>query len=160
MAPLGVERAGKPLGCRPGARYVGQSHIGVRPRLESGSWPAGIQPPPEGSLDWESLVSLVDILEAHTRVANEYKYWAPETWYGPNSDPGSHPLKVGFLRDLLDDYGATGSFGSGQDWWPSDRAWLIYTDWDLSITIVHGSGSLLEYLLADPTLETARMEPM
>ena len=131
-----------------------------RPKLESGSWPVGIQPPAEGSLDWEALVRLVAVLDPFTGSQLVFAYSAPDAWYGPHRETGSPPLTVGPLRSLLDLYRGPGSFGSGQNWWPADHSWLVYTDWDLTYTVVQGTAKLAASLLDDAELETARLDPL
>ncbi len=131
-----------------------------RPHLVSGSWPIGIQPPPEGSLDWESLVRLVDLLGPSTGGQSVYNYSAPGAWYGPHSDSGSPPLAEGPLLSMLDLYREPESFGSGQNWWPADRSWLVHTDWDVSYSVIQGPSALLNGLLDDSVLETVRLDPL
>ena len=62
----------------------------------------------------------------------------------------------------LDD-GELSQFGNGQDmwfigtpsnFWPSDRSWFVYTDWDLWGTKVSGPAVLINAIRSDPNLET------
>ncbi|MET3367376.1 UNVERIFIED_CONTAM: hypothetical protein ABIE34_000597 [Jeotgalibacillus campisalis] len=39
-------------------------------------------------------------------------------------------------------------------WWPEDRAWVVWTDWDLLGSKVFGSKKLIETLRSHPDLET------
>ena len=43
--------------------------------------------------------------------------------------------------------------------WPDDRAWCVATEIDLDSTYVGGSEALAQALLAEPRLETGRVEP-
>jgi hypothetical protein len=43
--------------------------------------------------------------------------------------------------------------------WPEDHAWCVASEVDLSCTLVAGSELLAETLMADPRLETWRVEP-
>jgi hypothetical protein len=61
---------------------------------------------------------------------------------------------VGDLRDvgeLAIHRGMTPS-----NFWPADRSWLVYTDWDLMATRVGGCRELIAALDADGELETLR----
>lgn len=42
-------------------------------------------------------------------------------------------------------------------WWPTDRAWCVCTDWDLCFTVVGGSESGIDRLLADSEIEGFRV---
>jgi hypothetical protein len=46
-----------------------------------------------------------------------------------------------------------GDSSSPNLWWPEDRAWIVVTEIDYAWTYVGGSGSLVERLLANETLE-------
>jgi hypothetical protein len=43
-------------------------------------------------------------------------------------------------------------------WWPPDRSWLVYTDYDCTTTVVAGAAQLVEALEADPEMETVRLK--
>jgi hypothetical protein len=38
-------------------------------------------------------------------------------------------------------------------WWPDDRSWCVGSSMDIDSTVVGGSASLIEDVLADPRLE-------
>lgn len=44
-------------------------------------------------------------------------------------------------------------------WWPADRSWLVATDIDGYLTFVGGSHAAVEAVLADPALDTVRVQP-
>ncbi len=46
--------------------------------------------------------------------------------------------------------------GTPSNFWPEDRSWLVYTNWDLLATKVSGPVSLVERLELEPALETLR----
>lgn len=125
------------------SRYAFQS---VR---RDGSWPASIQPPTEGSLDWDSFRALAAVLR---------EFSGPETvvyahWCEPITSD-EFTVFEGQLADLE----ALGwlPFGSSpSNIWPADRSWVLYTDWDLWGTKVTGPSELLARLEADELLETA-----
>lgn len=45
-------------------------------------------------------------------------------------------------------------------WWPEDRAWVVWTDWDLLGSKVFGSRNLIEKLRRHPDLETLDWFPV
>lgn len=123
-------------------------------QLKSGSWPAGILPPPAGSLDSETHAALVRVLKSHTGEQDVFNYSAPGSWYGPNAEDGVPPLAVGPLESMLDLYQDSLHSGSGQNWWPADHSWLVYTDWDLTHTIVLGSDEVTSAVASEPAIES------
>jgi hypothetical protein len=123
-------------------------------RLKSGSWPAGILPPPAGSLDSETHAALLGILKPYTGEQDVFNYSAPASWYGPHAGDGSPPLAVGPIESMLDLYQDSLHSGSGQNWWPADHSWLVYTDWDLTHTIVLGSNDAISAVINEPTIES------
>lgn len=126
------------------------------PRLDSGSWPVSIQPPTEGSLDWESYERLMAITGRATASDAIYVYSTVLQWYG---DTGlAHPLLEATADELLDNYASSPAAGSGQNWWPADRSWLVYTDYDLSTTNVLGTEDLIAEIVSDEFLETVHID--
>lgn len=120
-----------------------------------GSWPVAIEPPPEGSLDQESMEALFSVLVEHDTVrgAGEvFAYWAAI----PASDFDARHLwrgDLGEVGSLLDEMG--GPYPSSPtNLWASDRTWFVCTDWDLSGTKVSGPESPIEQIKSSPTLET------
>lgn len=121
-----------------------------------GSWPVSIVPPPEGSLDEESLAALINVLATGSSNGLEtecYAYYAPL----PAGDFDTPHLWQGPLRsipELIDDLG--GAYpSSATNFWPADRSWFIWSDWDLLGTKVSGSPELVTAVKANSTLETA-----
>ncbi|MBL0888921.1 hypothetical protein [Myceligenerans indicum] len=43
---------------------------------------------------------------------------------------------------------------SPSNWWPADRSWFVWTDYDLTATRVSGPRSLIQQVRAHPALET------
>ncbi|AYY11846.1 hypothetical protein EF847_03040 [Actinobacteria bacterium YIM 96077] len=119
------------------------------------TWPVSIAPPPEGSLDGESLETLVESLAGHSpqgaRTECIFLYASlpagdfenPHVWRGP----------LGATGDLLEHHGGPYSF-TPTNIWPHDRSWFVWTDYDLSGTKVSGSRHLIQTLDAAPALET------
>lgn len=129
-----------------------------RPRIlptSASSWPACILPPPEGSLDEESLTALIAVLARHTSpdtLRDSVAYYSPVTFLQEGAT-----VFVGDLSDVPEVIASQmGSKFAPNNMWPSDRSWLSYTDCDLSATRVNGSQLLVDAICADPTLETVR----
>ncbi|HEV3379947.1 MAG TPA: hypothetical protein VG142_03015 [Trebonia sp.] len=124
----------------------------------SGSWPASIYPPPEGSLDEVSLDTLLHVLADHSADGADtacYAFYAPVA----TSDFNHPTLLTGPLRavrDLVE--------GERPPWlrvqstpsnfWPHDRSWFAWTDWDLWGTKISGSTGIIDAIQAAPELET------
>ena len=113
------------------------------------AWPADVLPPPEGSLDEASLAAL---LRNVVRPSN------PDgcAYFGAVTAGVFDELVVyaGDLRDVGELAVRRGMTPS--NFWPDDRSWLVYTDWDLMATRVGGSRELIAALAADGELETMR----
>ncbi|MCP3973627.1 MAG: hypothetical protein GY720_03960 [bacterium] len=121
--------------------------------LRDGSWPVSIHPPTEGSLDWDSLEHLVAVVRRHTSSPKLYRMSTWQIWL---DDPFPNAIWHGTPDELLSAYE---EYGSGANWWPEDHSWLVYTDYDLTTTIVQGSDGLISELTNDPYLETVELEP-
>ncbi|QSB04208.1 hypothetical protein [Natronoglycomyces albus] len=114
-----------------------------------GSWPASIQPPTEGSLDWESFRALAAVLcEFSGPETVVYAHWCDAI------TAEEFTVFEGRLADL-EALRLLPFSSSPSNIWPADRSWLLYTDWDLWGTKVTGPAELLARLEADDFLETA-----
>nr|WTA70121.1 hypothetical protein OHB51_13625 [Micromonospora sp. NBC_00855] len=119
------------------------------------SWPVAVQPPPEGSLDEESLDALLDTLSrcsidgpgtdcvAFYASLPAGDFDNPHVWRGPLSA----------VPELLEERGGSYAF-SATNLWPTDRSWFVWTDYDLLATKVSGAGPLVEAVKSHPALET------
>ena len=82
-------------------------------------------------------------LGALIRVSRPLLYRAPITLYRDVQDAAD--------RDL----GGVGELQPGPEFvWPTDRSWVVNTDYDLSATYLACDADLADAILADPTLET------
>jgi len=126
----------------------------------AGSWPLAVEPPPEGSLDEESLAALADVLGARspdgarTPVLAFFgslpaggDFDAIHLWAGP----------LGEVMSLLEDHGGPYRF-SPTNIWPVDRTWFVWTDYDLPATRVSGDPALIAALVSNPHLECIRCD--
>jgi hypothetical protein len=109
--------------------------------------------PTEGSLGKGDLETLIPILAAHTSSPRMHgAYSLCDT--GAQLVDGT-PLAVAF--DLATMLTAMLSKNNTQFtpefWWPQDRSWVVWTDWDLEGTKVFGSNSLIQHLRQHPKIE-------
>ena len=138
--------------------------IGVPPchRWLSGfNWLDHFYPFGNGVLDDDNYVRITAAIAATSREtpAKVFGFFGWLTTYANASD----------TRDEISLY--RGPVGQAIEWrvsdyepntpsniWPKDRAWFLYTDYDLQATKVSGSRELIAALEADDYLETLRWE--
>ena len=120
------------------------------------SWPASIDPPPEGSLDAASLTALLSILTEFTSTAECIAA------YGLVAAGASDEIQRCFRGPLPSLPGLVNReewrIGTPSNFWPDDRSWFVYTDWDLWGTKVSGSSELIEAVAEHAGLETLAWE--
>ncbi|MFJ9779755.1 hypothetical protein ACIRSS_09240 [Amycolatopsis sp. NPDC101161] len=151
-----AERTGDPLvpeGQLPGYQCFPSVKTG-------GSWPLGIIPPTEGSLDRETWTRLIDLLTEHGPAGPDtpcFAYYSPALF--GFLDVETLVVRAGHLGDAeaLYDHPEVGF--SPSNLWPIDRSWCLATDYDLWGTKVAGPTTLIETLLNDPELEAVRLDP-
>jgi hypothetical protein len=110
----------------------------------------------EGSLDDESYLRLTEALLAHSGNVDVVAYYcllALKTWETPAVFEG----RLDEMPSLLQSSNLR-SPTTPQNWWPRDRSWVVYTDWDLTTTTICASTALADRLLADDLLECTRVE--
>lgn len=126
----------------------------------SDSWPVSIYPPPEGSLDEVSLDALLRVLAGHSADGADtpcLAFYAPvATFDFDHPTLLSGPLRA--VRDLVE--GEPPSWArlrsTPSNFWPRDRSWFAWTDWDLWGTKISGPRGLIDAVGAEPELETVR----
>jgi hypothetical protein len=117
-----------------------------------GSWPANVEPPPEGSLDQDSLTALLTTLAkqcdgAETQVFAFYAAGASRDPEGEEDHVWIGPIAA--IPELVRKYEFTPS-----NVWPEDRSWFVYTDYDLWATKISGPNSLVNAVRSTAGLET------
>jgi hypothetical protein len=125
---------------------------------KEGSWPLGIDPPTEGSLDRVTWNRLVGIL-------TEYGFAGPDTpilaYYNPlllgATDFDNLHVRAGRLGDAEILYDNPEVDFSPSNLWAEDRSWVLCTDYDLWATKVAGPPALIEALLNDTEIEAVRL---
>ncbi len=124
-----------------------------------GRWPYALFGPIEGTLDTESCFALISVLREFSRnekIYFEYDSYAwPPDW-NPEKEWGDM-FYVGRLEDLLE--GQTdGSLNFTPTlWWPESHDWVVYSDWDLSYTLIAGSSELSAEIRENETLEALQI---
>ncbi|RSN20022.1 hypothetical protein DMC63_13095 [Streptomyces sp. WAC 05977] len=121
---------------------------------KDGSWPLGIIPPTEGSLDRETWTRLIGVL-------TEFGPAGPETpcfaYYNPlimGAEDFENPhVRAGRLGDAELLYDHSEADFSPSNLWAGDRSWCLCTDYDLWGTKVAGPPALIEALLDDAEIE-------
>ncbi|MDT7767130.1 MAG: hypothetical protein QOI30_115 [Mycobacterium sp.] len=118
------------------------------------SWPASILPP-QGSLDEESLLALIEVLARYT-APNALRdcgaYYSPVAFMGEGAT-----VYAGKLSDIPALVASQhGTAFTPNNIRPADRSWLIYTDYDLEATRVSGSTEVIDAVCADDYLDTVR----
>lgn len=124
------------------------------------SWPVGLFGPEDGALDTESCSALVSVLTKLSRDDTIFFEYDAHAW-PPDWDPKiewSDMFYSGRLEDPLN-----GLIDGSQNftptlWWPESHDWIVYSDWDLTFTLVAGSRALCEALIDNEVLETVEIE--
>lgn len=123
-----------------------------------GSWPLGIIPPTEGSLDRETWTRLIDLLVEHSPAGPStpcLAYYSPATLgFLDLENLVVRAGRLGYAESLYDN--ADVDF-SPSNLWAEDRSWCLGTDYDLWGTKVADPVALIEALLNDTELEAVRL---
>ncbi|CAM5652019.1 hypothetical protein SAVIM338S_06551 [Streptomyces avidinii] len=122
------------------------------------SWPLGIRPPTEGSLDRETWNRLIGILTEHSPAGTDTRCLA---YYNPlmlrDTDFDNLHVRAGRLGDARVLYDNPEVDFSPSNIWADDRSWVACTDYDLWATKVAGPAPLIEALLNDTEIEAIRL---
>lgn len=125
---------------------------------KEGSWPLGINPPTEGSLDRETWNRLIALLAEHSPAGADTRCLA---YYNPlmlrDTDFDNLHVRAGRLGDAELLYNNPEVEFSPSNLWTEDRSWVLCTDYDLWATKVAGPTSLVEALLNDIEIEAVRL---
>ncbi|MFE3503441.1 hypothetical protein [Kitasatospora sp. NPDC059160] len=125
---------------------------------KDGSWPLGIAPPTEGSLDRETWSRLIGILTAHSPAGPDTRCLA---YYNPLMlgafDFDNLRVRAGRLGDAELLYDDPEADFSPSNFWAEDRSWVLCTDYDLWATKVAGPPALVDALLEDAEIEAVRL---
>ncbi|WP_026554731.1 hypothetical protein [Arthrobacter sp. 35W] len=123
-------------------------------------FPANIELPTEGSMSEEDFTELINVLSRRTPAAACSMYFAGLTSTFPDSPENPvYDASLLNLPPLLREASEDGQVFTPSNIWPSDRSWLVYTDYDLWATKVSGSTELINELRMNPLLETFDWAP-
>lgn len=125
---------------------------------KEGSWPLGIDPPTEGSLDRETWNRLIRILTQRSPSGPDtpcLAYYNPLTLGATDFD--DLRVRAGRLGDAEILYDNPEADFSPSNFWAEDRSWVLCTDYDLCATKVAGRPALIEALLNDTEIEAVRL---
>ena len=123
-----------------------------------GRWPLRMQAPREGTLDAETCMAVIEILEAHTRAEHCYFYYTGVSANYSDEEGFARQLYRGTARDVLEFEGMAAVNATPEYWWPEDRAWCVHTDWDTAFTLIGGPEAAMEDLARHPEIESLRLE--
>ncbi|MFE5208136.1 hypothetical protein [Streptomyces sp. NPDC056600] len=126
---------------------------------KGGSWPLGVVPPAEGSLDRETWTRLIAVLADHSPAGPHtpcLAYYSP-LLLGDLDDVDALDVRVGRLGDAEVLYDCSEADFSPSNLWAADRSWVLCTDYDLWGTKIAGPPGLVEAVLNDPDLEALRL---
>ncbi|WP_405983287.1 hypothetical protein [Streptomyces sp. NBC_00872] len=125
---------------------------------KEGSWPLGIVPPTEGSLDRGTWKRLVGILAEQSPTGPDTACLA---YYNPLMlgalDFDNLHVRSGRLGDAEALYDNPEADFSPSNFWAEDRSWVLCSDYDLWATKVAGTPALIQALLNDPEIEAVRL---
>lgn len=125
---------------------------------KAGSWPLGIAPPTEGSLDRDTWNGLIAVLTEHSTAGPDTPCLA---YYNPLMlaavDFDNLHVQAGRLEDAGVLYDNPVAGFSPSNLWAQDRSWVMCTDYDLWATKVADPPALVQALLNDPGIEAVRL---
>lgn len=124
-----------------------------RKAFENGSWPRYLLGPAEGTLDRKTSETLISVFGPFNQEQTVYFRFSD---YLVNDQPH---LYTGDLNELTSFLAKPQFGGTPECWWPQDRSWCVYTDWDLTFTLIAGSRELVDGCLAHPLLECIEVTP-
>jgi len=118
------------------------------PVSQEGTWIENLIGPDKGHLDEDTCGVLIDTLE---RFTGQHQCWF---YYTGISISGYEPrLYHGDIQDIIGLTKLDGAMAPPEYWWPDDRSWCIYSDWDLTFTIVAGPSELIRLCADNSALE-------
>lgn len=119
-------------------------------RRKIGSVPRYILFADEGYIELEEVERIVSVLRSFTK--EDTCYFQYDILKIVNMD--RHAKEYLYSGKLIDVLELTKRpHGSPTYWWNASKTWCIYTDFDLTYSIVGGSKEIIDSFLSNPTLE-------
>ena len=145
------------LAKRYGLQYTPTIHVSSFTRCLAGdSWPRYLSGPAEGYLPDAERDALADILDRELKGADCYFHF----WSLATTEIKSDLLYRGPLREVaLFPNGIEAVRLTPTHWFPPDRSWLVYSDYDATHTLVGGPERLITSILEVDRLESLRVGP-
>ncbi len=143
------------LAKRYGLQYTPTIDVSSFTRCFTGdSWPRYLSGPAEGYLPDAERDALAAILDQELKGADCYFHF----WLMATTAIESDLLYRGPLREVaLFPDGIEAVRLTPTHWFPPDRSWLVYSDYDATYTLVGGPVRLIELLLQDNRLEALQV---
>lgn len=116
------------------------------------SFPIYIYGPDEGTMDQEDVDNLLPLLKSHSKTDDCFFFFT--LLIDPTEDD---KLYKGKLDEIFNAYKQNDEF-TPTYWWSAKREWLVWTDYDLSYTIVCGTEELINDLLQNDYFESFKVD--
>jgi hypothetical protein len=120
--------------------------------------------PDEGTMEQNTFEETINTLHPFTNETGCYFYYEElKTIYTFPQDSEFHCKDLlfrGILSDVISLYrkGEGFELGSPTYWWPEDKQWCIFTDYDFDFSIVGGSKEIIDALVSNDRLECIQVE--
>ncbi len=118
-------------------------------------WPARTGHPSEGTMDGPTLDRLIEVIAAWSGNSGSddcLAFYSPLATGEFDDVPFVVETRMDAIKQLVD--AEAGRSGTPTNWWPADRSWFVYTDWDLWATKVSGPAQLVRLIRNDDWLES------
>ena len=121
--------------------------------FKTGSWPRYLLGPAEGTLDRKTCEALISVLKPFSHSQSIYFRFSDSLM-----NDLAH-LYRGDLDDLTTFLTKPHFGGTPECWWPEDGSWFVFTDWDLTFTLIGGSRAIADSCMSHPILECVVVKP-
>lgn len=112
----------------------------------------------EGTIDEESCRRIVSVLRSSAGQPCFFYYDFLKTPDLSIENNYMGKLFTGQLEEVLLLYTDARVKGSPSYWWPADKSWCVWTDYDLTFTIIGGPQMLIDAFVADDFLECIKVD--
>jgi len=123
----------------------------------NGSWPKYLIAPEEGTLDEDECSKVVEVLESFTKGQPCYFFYNLLAQRSSSDSAGT--LSTCNLSDVDALSGEKEYYLTPTYWWPEDKSWTVFTDFDYAFTLVGGSQEIIDSILNNEHLEAVAVEP-
>ena len=158
-APAGDYPSKRVHWCDLASRYGVPFEAGIdaewfRPAFSTGSWPRYLVGPEDGSLSQNEFAELTRILRTRTSSTEIFALYDLLANRNRGDVVFSGKMdELDGLRTAPERCGTTPTL-----WWPADKAWCVYTDWDSTYTLVASSRATIDDVLASDVLDSVEVD--